>query len=235
MIEDIKNYALDYAYDTYGITNMEVFEEYNPDYNHFEVWFKNNNKVVKQLISNSVMNSVSAYTAQDMIKLSVEKSIDAIAVDTKTTAWAIENVSDLTTAKYRPSYPVNKKEWTAVNSYLFDEKGKFKHPYAQLNDGDCEFFFPPSKKVSVGGSKNSTLAILGQYFDLSQAIGRDKRYPKDRCPEYNFNECVSMTHNTSIKSFVIHMNDNHKWTREQVADELERLDINIQMKTPTAA
>lgn len=42
----------------------------------------------------------------------------------------------------------------------------------------------------------------------------------------------SMTQENSIPDTIMHLNDRHKWTREEIADWLETLDVDLRFKTP---
>jgi len=48
-----------------------------------------------------------------------------------------------------------------------------------------------------------------------------------RCP---VKECEFKHSKASLKNVIIGLNDRHKWTREQIADWLESLDLNLEVK-----
>lgn len=53
---------------------------------------------------------------------------------------------------------------------------------------------------------------------------------KMTCPD---KECENPDHIMKLYHMIIHLNDTHKWPRENIADWLETLDADLSFKTPT--
>lgn len=59
-----------------------------------------------------------------------------------------------------------------------------------------------------------------------------KLSPEERCQWEGDPESDFLTkHKVRIKTLIMHLNDSHKWTREQIADWLETLDVDLSFKT----
>ena len=81
---------------------------------------------------------------------------------------------------------------------------------------------------TVGGEwsptqSNTTLKFLAEHFNgISD---------KATCPECKENPYGAHVPKRALYDIIMHLNDNHKWTRERIADWLETLDIDTTMKT----
>ncbi len=89
-------------------------------------------------------------------------------------------------------------------------------PYVDISDLLAEFSIPPPDKFRIAVDQIVRM-MRNQGTQITSAI-TSKVQTKVKCP-------ANSRHGTSdIPSAVIHLNDQHMWTREQIADWLDTLD-----------
>lgn len=106
------------------------------------------------------------------------------------------------------------------NKFISDNLEKLKkfHSTANLND----FFGKPY----VVPTKPSTPDIGGRVLNsISNALSYEAKHTHVKCP-------LNPIKILNLLDMIIHLNDTHHWSRKQIADWLETLDVDIEFKKP---
>lgn len=86
-------------------------------------------------------------------------------------------------------------------------------------------FQPLSKAPSSSSGADAAVSSLP---GLTATVKHPPIKENDLLPD-----CVWSNHdNTNLRNMIIHLNDSHRWTREEVADWLETLDVDLRFKSP---
>lgn len=84
---------------------------------------------------------------------------------------------------------------------------------------DPEKTLPYSTEIATGSSYANKAKSLAKMFPSLETFRAD-------CPE-----CIIMG-NERLYDLIIHINDQHEWTREQIADFLDTLDVDLSIPLP---
>lgn len=116
-----------------------------------------------------------------------------------------------------------------VNQCLIDHLDTAEKPSYGLTLGDIPSFPSPfSIAFSIAGSPVPGFTETDKIVsDLTKLVPALKDF-KTKCPWCTCNNIACMT--LPIPSIVMHLNDIHKWTREQIADWLDTLDVDLTIK-----
>lgn len=117
------------------------------------------------------------------------------------------------------------KEW--VHLGYVDEPYNFNPQYSKGGwfGPTGSFPEPPSgkaikKKVAVNTADVSLLP------GIKERVTHPRPFPDDVIID-----CKSFPQGGTIRDVIIHLNDIHRWTREQIADWLETLDVDLRFKS----
>lgn len=77
---------------------------------------------------------------------------------------------------------------------------------------------------------NPTSNITRGLKEILPAITAKVKYPCQTYQAQEEKDCLAVSHEGSLDQVIMHLNDSHRWTREQIADWLESLDIDLQFK-----
>lgn len=107
-------------------------------------------------------------------------------------------------------------DWAKLYDEMYSDYAQF---YKAWKD---QKFAPGGPKVWMGGQVVTKLkAVLPGLGELAKHPPTPDQY------------CFSGSLNAiPVADLIIHLNDNHKWTREQIADWLETLDVDLRFPTP---
>ncbi len=106
---------------------------------------------------------------------------------------------------------------------LFD-KNQFQKNYQEgfsyIPHPDEPYYNPPQK--NIGSNKGQAPPPEDLFSKIPQLYKFSVM-----CPKTKWNECPHGNSKISLKTAIIHLNDFHKWSREEIADWLETLDVDL--------
>lgn len=81
-------------------------------------------------------------------------------------------------------------------------------------------------------------SVMMLFADLFPDLIRFRRCPELNCNGYDkivpvpviFGEQVAKVHLRPLLYLIVHLNDHHKWTREQIADWVESQDLDLRFE-----
>lgn len=164
-------------------------------------------------------------------------------IDTQTIRFVMEVV--LNSQKVSSWIDFHEDEWFEGETQCFDYAKShlltsiYQEKYSpalsylkyEMFDGDGNKYIHPDKKDmtwtnNVGVEKLST----GKFHNSAGAVGEDDRVSE--LPGLNQMVRNPVTNKTgTLRSVIISLNDNSKWTRERIADWLDTLDVDITFRT----
>lgn len=219
----------------YIIDQVDVQYEAYYDQHAYTIWYRND--IGESIGLNIALNSYDLYKAYSP----EEYLAEAVAKHDPKLYPAMREWIDMNAAGYQP-------KWKSLGvtdkpvDFQFKKGDHIQYDPPKYSDHNKHVHFAidvnsVAKSYDKGGLlfPGEAAAYKSNYEDAGVAelpgLNERVKHPPITNPAA---QCGDEERDGTVRGMVMHLNDWHKWTREEIADWLETLDVDLRFKSPDA-
>jgi hypothetical protein len=113
-------------------------------------------------------------------------------------------------------------EGAKAGPQLFNEQGDYK-------GGTCAI---GALYLGLSVGKSAVLDYLHNFFEVIAQLNQYTQCPVGPCNSYTAGRSLIPHAPTTIGEVIIHLNNDHRWSRQRIADWLAQIEMTYTEKTP---